>query len=238
LLDATFKNRGTEADRITLGMLAGWDIAGTIRHGSIFIAMVSPARDVATWLDFALERPFGRSVLLDPDAETIAIAPALLPEGNALGAVVTTYALFDSPDHDADTNRAFERANQARHAQGRPALARLPHDPWLDEQSRRVLTGATEPGAALHASMAALATQNVGARVHGYLVETNDIRRAPVPDAVLNAPGGSLSVVVTHHRVKGAAWGQYVIFYLLVPPAVDPGTSASTSNPAGDPAGT
>jgi hypothetical protein len=33
---------------------------------------------------------------------------------------------------------------------------------------------------------------------------------------VLHAPKGALAVAVTHHRVKGAAWGQYAIFYLLV----------------------
>ena len=40
-------------------------------------------------------------------------------------------------------------------------------------------------------------------------------RSAPIPEAVLHAAQGSLAIQVTHHRVKGAAWGQYVVLYIL-----------------------
>lgn len=52
--------------------------------------------------------------------------------------------------------------------------------------------------------------------MHGYLVEANDLDRAPLPEELVNVPSGSVAIAVTHHRVKGAAWGQYVIFYLYV----------------------
>jgi len=221
LIDASLKNRATDADRIALGMLAGWNVDGTIRNGGLFMGLVTPARDAGSWLDFAIERPVGRYVLFDPDARRIAIAP--LQAQNGIGAVVTTYALFDSPKHDADADHVFRRLTATRSALGRAALAARPHVGALDEQSARVLAGAVEPGAALFTSMQSLAAQVSGARVHGYVVEANDLDRAPQPQDLLEANGGSLVVSVTHHRVKGAAWGQYVIFYLYVDAAAAPG---------------
>jgi hypothetical protein len=216
LLDATYKGRGADADRIALGMLAGWDVEGTIRNGGLFVGRVAPAHDVGAWLDFALELPMGRSVLLDPDARRIAIGPASPAREQGLGAVVTTFDLFDSSDHTQDVARALQRLASARRVSGRPALAAMARTPALEEQAARVLVGALEPGAALYASMQAMAEQHAGARVRGYVVEANDLDRAPVPEELVTASAGRVAVAVTHHRVKGAAWGQYVIFYLYV----------------------
>jgi hypothetical protein len=216
LFDATLKSRGAEVDRIALGMLAGWNVEGTIRNGGLFLGLVSPAHHTGAWLDFALERPMGRHVLLDPDARRIAISTVGAASGQGLGAVVTTYDFFESPNHDADAGRVLNRLVQARKAIGRPALVPMAHVPVLEEESARVLAGATEPGAALYTSIQALAQQVIGARVHGYLVEANDLDRAPLPDELIAAPAGSVAIVVTHHHVKGAAWGQYVILCLYV----------------------
>jgi hypothetical protein len=197
-------------------MLAGWNVEGTIRKGGLFLGLVSPAHDAGAWFDFALERPIGRYVLLDPEARRIAIAAVRAASGQGLGAVVTTYDFFESPDHDADAGRVLKRLAETRRAIGRPALVPIAHVPVLEEQSARVLAGATEPGAALYTSMQALAEQVSGARVHAYLIEANDLDRAPLPDGLVAAPAGSVAIVVTHHRVRGAAWGQYVILCLYV----------------------
>jgi hypothetical protein len=216
MLDATFKHRGTDADRIALGMLAGWDVEGTIREGRLFMGFAVEGHDPAAWVDFALERPFGRAALLDPAARRVAVAPALPKSAGGVGAVVTTYSMFDSTDHDTDTEVLARRLVEARHALGRPLLTRLEHVRSLDEQSRRVLEGAVEPGAALNTAMQTLADQSAGSRVLGFLSEGNDLEHAPLPDVLLSAPAGKWAIAVTHHRVKGAAWGQYVIFWLLV----------------------
>jgi len=64
-----------------------------------------------------------------------------------------------------------------------------------------------------------------GSVVSGYMVETSDLDAAEVPPAVLHSARGALAVAVTHHRVAGAAWGQYVVMYLLVEPAGASGPS-------------
>lgn len=223
LLDASFRHRGAQADRIALGMLAGWDVGATIRNGGIFLGVVPARADAGAWVDFAIERPLGRLVVLDPSARRIAIAPAVQADGKGLGAAVTTYSLFDTADPVADTAHVVDRIATLRRARGHKPLGRLAA-PALDEQSRRVLSGAVEPGAALYASMQAVAAQAVAGRVHGYLVEGNDVDQMPVPDEILDLPGGALAVCVTHHRVRGAAWGQYVIFYVVLTDASGTGS--------------
>ena len=180
LVAASTTGQGDDVDRIALGMLAGWDIAGTIRDGQMFVGLLSPAHDVTDWLDFALERPIGRVTLLAPDARTIAIAPAMPGTSDALGAVVTTYALFDSPDHGADAARMFARVQAERRRGGRPELARYERVDTLETQAGLVLAGKEEPGKAIEAAITTVAS-DTGKMVNGFVVEANDLASAPCP---------------------------------------------------------
>ena len=119
MIDADIHGRGSEADAIALGLLAGWKVGGTIRGGNLFVGLAAPTRDVNTWLEVALARPVGRVALLDPDARHVAIGPALPGNGSkAIGAVVTTYSLFESSNHNADVSRIVARVASARAARG------------------------------------------------------------------------------------------------------------------------
>jgi hypothetical protein len=77
LMRAETEERGADADQISLALLAGWNVAGTIRSGQLYVERVAPTRDANVWLDLALERRFGRFTLLDPDARRVAIGPAI-----------------------------------------------------------------------------------------------------------------------------------------------------------------
>lgn len=212
LVDALLHQKDEDADRIVLGLLAGWEVGELIRNGGFFVGQVAATRDANAWLDYALERPMGRVALLDPKARRIAIGAAM-PEGaSAIAAAVTTYQLFDG-DHDAESARIFARATAAREDAGLAALPRLvPAE--LRAQADLVREGKREPMAALDAAMHAVA-QRMHVGVSGHLVETNDLEHVTIPDVVLRAPAGSVAIEVTHHRAEGAAWGQYVVFYLV-----------------------
>jgi hypothetical protein len=217
LIDASLSSDDPTADRAAIGLLAGWGVEGLIQNGSLWLGAVAPTRDATAWLDFALERPLGRMALLDPAARRIAVGPAV-PEGaEALGAVVTTYTLFESPDHAADTARFVERLAQARVARGLPAPVRVAAFDEMTEATARVFRGEESSREALD-DMLAGAAARVGASVQGYVFETNDLERVEVPAALLEARPGAMhvAVAVTHHRAPGAAWGQYVVFLVLV----------------------
>jgi len=226
LIDASIKGRDSEADAIALGLLAGWNVDGLIREGSLMSALVAPTRDASVWLDFALERPAGRVTLLDPEARRIAIGPAFPASGGpALGAVVTTYALFEGASDAPKQAQMVERVSAARKELGLRALAALDAGREIREQARLVLQGKRQPYEALETVMQALVERRTE-YVEGFTVETNDLTHVRIPDAVLRAPAGSLAIEVTHHRVEGAAWGQYVVLFVLARP--DPSQPGAT----------
>jgi hypothetical protein len=215
LINAMISADDGVAERAALGLLAGWDVEGMIRNGTFFAGVVSPERDASAWLDFALERPVGRQALLDPDARQIAVGP-IAPEGTAgLGAVVTTYAFFGSGDHAKDEAVFFERLQEARDAMGLPAPVRITGFPPMSVECARVEREGRSPMAALEDMMAS-AVDRTGRPVAGYVLETNDLTRVDVPKQLLARGPLEVIVGITHHRPPSAAWGQYVVFVIVL----------------------
>ncbi|HEY3816258.1 MAG TPA: hypothetical protein VGL81_03755 [Polyangiaceae bacterium] len=214
LVDAMISSDETVTNRAAIGLMAGWEVKGLIRNGNFFIAAVGTS-DATAWLDFAIERPIGRSSLLDPAMRIIAIGPAIPPGGGALGAAVTAYALFETDDHSADATRFFGRVAAARAARGLSAPVREPGFREMDAQLARIARAGGAPMDALQATMRA-AVARTGQGVHGYTLETNDLDQVPVPEALLAPVPMRMAIGVTHHRAEGAAWGQYVVMVVLL----------------------
>jgi hypothetical protein len=216
LVDAMFAKDDGSAEQAALGLLAGWDVdGGLIRNGNFFVSVVAPERDASAWLDFALELPMGRTALLDPEARQIAVGPAI-PEGvSGVGAAVTTYSFFQSDDHAAEEERFFDRLTEARAAAGVPAPVRVTGLENVRTECAAVMRGDKPPMGALQELMN-LVARRTGRDVHGYVFETNDMNRVPVPRQLLGAGPMEVIVGVTHHKAPGAAWGQYVVFTILL----------------------
>jgi hypothetical protein len=89
----------------------------------------------------------------------------------------------------------------------------------------RVMRGDLPPMDALQELMNSVA-ERTGRPVHGYVFETNDPTRVAVPPQLLAAGPMEVIVGVTHHRATGAAWGQYVVFAILL--GVTPQMTASS----------
>jgi hypothetical protein len=214
LIDAGMGGDDATAERAAIGLLAGWDVQGLIRDGRFFMAALGGTSDATAWLDYALERPIGRSALLDPSSRLVAVGPTL-PPGAALRAAVTTYALFESPDHAAEASRFFDRIVTARAARGLGPTSRVQGIREFDVALAHVLKGDASPTEALDNTLQVVVyrTQH-SARELAF--ETNDLDAAPLP-AELMAPGPlHLMIGVTHHRAEGAAWGQYVVFLVVL----------------------
>jgi hypothetical protein len=216
LVDAMVSKDDGSAEQAALGLLAGWDVdGGLIRNGNFFVSVVAPEHDASAWLDFALELPLGRTALLDPDARQIAVGPAI-PEGvTGVGAAVTTYSFFQSDDHAADEERFFDRLKEARIAAGVPAPVRVTGLETMRSECAQVMRGDKPPMDALQELMNTVAART-GRPVHGYVFETSDPTRVAVPPQLLAAGPMEVIVGVTHHKARGAAWGQYVVFAILL----------------------
>ena len=66
-----------DLNTIALGLLAGWQVAGTIRDGTFFSTFVPRTRDAGRWVDAALSMPIGRITLMAPEIDEVAIGSAL-----------------------------------------------------------------------------------------------------------------------------------------------------------------
>lgn len=205
-----------KANQVALGLLAGWDVDGTIRNGGFFGYLLSGTSDAARWVESALEMPSSRISLLDKDARKIAIGASPPKTLGGLGAVVTTYALYDNPNHAADEEALFARIAKARAAKGLPPPLRLPSTAALTRAEARIMSGDSSNKEAL-ADVMRDESERTGKALFGSLIETTRVELAPL-DPKLLAPGKlSLMVGATHHKAEGAPWGTLIFVVLGVP---------------------
>jgi hypothetical protein len=197
---------------IALGLLAGWQVTGTIRDGNFFSVVVPRTRDAGRWLDAALALPLGRKTLLARDIEQVALAPALFDAPGALGGVVCGYAFHHGNDHSADVEALYARIALARKRMGLAPPARLGAGlgPVLAHELARVQQEAVPPLDALRASLEQ-ASGRLGQPVGGYVVEATSLDAVELPPALVGKPGLNLAIGITHHKPAGAAWAQLVI---------------------------
>jgi hypothetical protein len=132
-----------------------------------------------------------------------------------VGAAVTTYSFFQGDDHAADEDSFFDRLSEARVAAGVPAPVRVTGLETMRSACAQVMRGERPAMDALQELMNTVA-QRTRRPVHGYVFETNDLTRVPVPPQLLAAGPMEVIVGVTHHKAPGAAWGQYVVFAIVL----------------------
>jgi hypothetical protein len=212
----TGKGAVEDEDAIALGLLAGWQVVGLIRDGSFVSTLVPQTRDPLRWLASTLQRPIGRSTLMDERIEEIALGPLLLDNPPAAGAIVVGYRFHNSDDHSSDVRRLLTRAATARRHRHLGPTARLgPMIPIMQEELARVRKGEQQPMEALQAVLER-GVSHFNANMRGYLLETTSLDALEIPEEVLKQPNLYLEIGVTHHKPKGAAWGQLVILVAFV----------------------
>ena len=221
------ENDGSLSDRIALGLLAGWDISGTIRTGNFYSNTLSGSLDPKRWLSFMLEEPSARRVLLDPQARAIAIGPDVHAQALSMGALVSTYAFYESDDHRADVARFLMRLNERRRGLGL-APAKVTSAPEVTRAAQGIKTNHNPDGALQ------VALEEVVARaqhsVEGYYIEATDLDHVTLPDALLR-PSVTLAISAAHHRYPKAAWGTLTVLVVLLDSSGPQKTAAATSPP-------
>jgi hypothetical protein len=206
-----------DADTIARGMLAGWQVQdGMIRDGSFVSSILPESNDALLWLSIALSMPLARETLLDRDVEEVAFGPALLAQPPALGAITSGYRFYHGNDHAQDVRRLFQRVAAARERLSLPPPRRLAEvkEEMLD-QLARVFEGSAQPMDALNVVLKRGTTQYV-ANMKGYAAELTSLEALEIPDEVLKLKKLDLEIGVTHHKPKGAAWGQLVVLVAFI----------------------
>ncbi|MBK7861853.1 MAG: hypothetical protein IPJ65_25210 [Archangiaceae bacterium] len=105
------------ADRIALGLIAGWRVEGAVTDGW-FTSSEVPADAAPELLAALLELPGGRSQLLARGSHVLALGQ--LDNGGVTDSLVCTYSLLDEPQPSVERQRAlFEQLNAERKRRGR-----------------------------------------------------------------------------------------------------------------------
>jgi hypothetical protein len=197
---------------IALGLLAGWQVVGTIRDGT-FVSVLAPhTRDAGRWLDTALAMPLGRWALMARDLDEVALGPALLDRPDGIAAVACGYRFHKSDDHSADVNALHERIARARERLKLTAPTRLA---GMEGVIRRHLAHLQKqdgwnPMSVLQASLSE-GVDKLGADMRGYVVEASALDAFEIPPELIRQPALKLEIGVAHYKPPGAAWAQLVI---------------------------
>ena len=211
---ATIQSQADTQELLSLGLMAGWQVqGGTIRSAEHLTSVEIGTRSPAQWVAAAIEQPVGRLLLLRPDSRQAAIGTVSVEDPPALAAVVSTYSFFEGTDHAADADRLFARVERERTARGLPPPRRMQGLDVLSAQARRVTEGA-QPAASLRIALDQESTRRRQS-LRGMQLEAVDLDHAQLPDELFARRDLTLGLAVGHTRAPGAAWGQYVVFFVF-----------------------
>lgn len=210
------KGRESEMDQIALGLVAGWEVEGMIRHANFFSQLVPHTWDPSVWLDTSLALPHGRLTLLAANVDQIAVGPLLLSNPEGLGAVVTGFELHHGNDHTQDVEHLFERLCFARERLGLgPPRKMAELSELISRELARVHAGQREPRE-LMSEVLQRGSEALGLSLRGYVIETTSLEALEIPPEVIKQPGLQIAMGVTHHKPVGGAWAQLTIVVVYV----------------------
>jgi len=205
-----------KSDRLALGLMAGWDVQGMIRRGNLLALVSSSTGDPGEWLSEALDMPLARSILLEPDQRVVAVGAASAAGRGGIGAVITTYALFESNEHAAEVAQVIDQLNAARARRGLAPATLLRELAPLDAAAARVFKDEQGVEEALQAALNEASGQ-LNRPAQGAYFEAIDLDALEFPEPLLAPQPPTVAIAVTHHKAPGAAWGQYVVLLVALP---------------------
>ena len=199
---------------ILLGLRAGWDVEGGVRFGEVVAATSSRFEDPSHLLGTLFARPYVRSVLMDPEARRMALAPLWLPERQFAAVLISTYAVVD----DVDLSTVEARVAKSL-ADARASLGRGPPTPWGLQADARARVGAALVDNRLTGSDARRwLEEQYGPssrwQVQGIALTAYRLDEIPWPRALLEAGQPVLDIVAAYRRPEGHAWARYEILVM------------------------
>ena len=205
----------TIADKVVLGVRAGWDVQGVVLSADTTSVVVRGASDAQSLLQEAIESPFGRSALFDPEIRRVAVGLLYDEESKSSAALFGAYALADTQKHEKDAARLVERITRLRAARKLPpplVLAQL--SPDAIRAARSLESGDKTLDEALdelvHRSVGAMSTA-----MQGFYATGPSIESIKIAEEILSRPSLSIALAVGHHRAPGKAWASLVALIVI-----------------------
>ncbi len=211
----------TIADKIVLGLRAGWKVKGMVRQGYFTSAFTTQPENLTYLLSNAMEQPYGRFVLVHPDVHRIAIGTFQSQDPSALGVLLNTYSLFEQKnDFAQEQQRILDQLTQARAAQNRKAPFVLESVQNLaKDTAQNINAGKLQPKEGLQQLLSRASQHlqggNLGGSLGGWALQTSDLNDIDFPEELLQAHDLQVSIGVTHFLPQDEPWGTYVILFVV-----------------------
>jgi hypothetical protein len=200
------------ANQIVLGILAGWEVDGSIIDATIGGDWVSGKRPVQL-LEHMLEFPAGRLALMGPDASQIALGTIERNEGT--GAVVASYTFVPDIHPNRRVARVIDALSEQRKTFGsRPAE----EDAQLRAAARRIGTEIRAGNLEIieaRDELMDLALKRFRKPVRGYAFVAQSLEDVDFPRIMLTSKNLRVSVVATPFNKPGYPWTMYVILVVF-----------------------
>jgi len=214
---AVWRDDDALADRVALGVMAGWKVGTSVRQGRFAAAGTDDRSDIGVLLRDMLESPFQRRMLFDPATGRLAVGATLDDSGRLL-ALVGGYQVVDRQYFDggraAVAVRGYLDALRAREQRGR--LSR-----WKTLEGEMALLAARVTAGTLAGDVALDRALNKAARavrgpVEGRIVHVNDLEQLTLPQPLAGEESLPVAVAVALEQTPGHPWVRNVV--LLVWP--------------------
>jgi hypothetical protein len=205
----------TVADKVVLGLRAGWDVGGQVRHGQFTAAVTTRTDELARLVTSALARPFGREALLDPAVTEIALGLLREPRHQVMAAVFATYALLEI-DHAPMASRVLDALNTQRAQRGHEAAVFLGGiDARTQDAIEKVRAGLWTPTQALDDLISAAAASQRYQDAKGWLLQMSSLDDLKLPDELVSHPRLAIAPVVVGYRASGEPWWRTAVLVVI-----------------------
>lgn len=201
----------TVADKVVLGLIAGWRVDGLVRSGAFTASLAKGKVSPGVLLAHALARPVVREALLDPRTSQIAVGSLLGSNGTA--AIFTSYQLFEKDRGDSLAVRVRSQLATAREASGAGLPTLLPSAGGADAV-RMLEDGKLEPEEALERFMEHT-SEVAQVALRGWVAEVPTLDGLKFPPELLMQHGLRVAVAVGVRRPEGAPWGRYCVLIVF-----------------------
>lgn len=208
---AAYESRDAKrADRIALGLMAGWQIDAEITSGGLASRAVQSER-IEVLLQRLVSTASGRQVLFEPDYSQMAAGLTKPSDREAVGAIVTGYRPLPDVSHDERAAEAFETLNRRREQEGAEPIE---HDTSLDGKLRQIAqkveTGTMEFARAQRRAMA-VASQMWGTRVSSVGMLAGSLGDYSLHSDLATGPVERAAVMVVPYKDPDLAWTPYIV---------------------------
>lgn len=203
-----------DADRIALGMMAGWDVGQDIVSSGFGSEWLSGTRDLAVYLEFVLDSPYERKAVTEPRATLLAVG-SVESSASSLAAIFSTYVPLGKFDRKEAEIAIITRLNQMR-LDRKLGLAQWTLWPQDEGAVVEANLGAKRWGPNDAANYALEKTAEVAkGRVTGYVQLVDDLDNFQFPPEVLSRPDINVFLAVGVYRGDEWAQSRYVVCFVI-----------------------